>query len=128
MSVELKEPDNGKLLEVYLTGKLVKTDYETFLPAVERLVKQHGKLLMLVEFNDCFMAGQEAHCGRTSSSTRNTSMTSNGWRSLARINGKKEWRHSASRSPRRKSATSITPMLPRRGTGLFNSKAALIVA
>ena len=52
MSVELKELDNGKLLEVYVTGKLVKTDYETFLPAVERLVKQHGKLLMLVEFND----------------------------------------------------------------------------
>ena len=25
MSVELKELDNGKLLEVYLTGKLVKT-------------------------------------------------------------------------------------------------------
>jgi hypothetical protein len=52
VSVELKELDNGKLLEVHLTGKLVKTDYETFLPAVERLVKQHGKLLMLVEFND----------------------------------------------------------------------------
>jgi hypothetical protein len=52
MSVELKEPDNSKLLEVYLTGKLVKTDYETLLPAVERLVNQHGKLLMLVEFND----------------------------------------------------------------------------
>ena len=52
MSVELKELDNGKLLEVHLTGKLLKTDYETLLPAVERLVKQHGKLLMLVEFND----------------------------------------------------------------------------
>ena len=52
MSVKLKELDNGELLEVYLTGKLVKTDYETLLPAVERLVKQHGKLLMLVEFND----------------------------------------------------------------------------
>ncbi|MGA2904529.1 MAG: STAS/SEC14 domain-containing protein [Candidatus Korobacteraceae bacterium] len=52
MSVELRELDNGKLLEVHLTGKLVKTDYEAFLPVVERLVKQHGKLLMLVEFND----------------------------------------------------------------------------
>jgi hypothetical protein len=29
MSVELKELHNGKLLEVHLTGKLVKTDYET---------------------------------------------------------------------------------------------------
>jgi hypothetical protein len=33
MSVELKELDNGKLLEVHLTGKLIKTEYETFLPA-----------------------------------------------------------------------------------------------
>ncbi len=52
MSVELKEVDNGRLLEVHLTGKLVKKDYETFLPAVERLVKQHGRLLMLVELHD----------------------------------------------------------------------------
>lgn len=52
MSVEMKELDNGKLLEVHLTGKLVKKDYETFLPAVERLVKQHGKILMLVELHD----------------------------------------------------------------------------
>jgi len=52
MSVELKELDNGRLLEVHLSGKLVKKDYGTLLPAVERLVKQHGKLLMLVELND----------------------------------------------------------------------------
>ena len=30
MSVEVKEPDNGKLLEVYLTGKLVKTTTRRF--------------------------------------------------------------------------------------------------
>ncbi len=52
MAVELKELDNGRLLEVHLTGKLVKKDYETFLPAVERLVKQHGKIRMLVETHD----------------------------------------------------------------------------
>jgi hypothetical protein len=52
MNVELKELENGKILEVHLTGKLVKKDYETFLPAVERLVKQHGKIRMLVEMHD----------------------------------------------------------------------------
>jgi len=52
MPVELKEIDNGRLLEVHLTGKLVKADYEMFLPAVERLVKQHGKIRMLVELHD----------------------------------------------------------------------------
>ena len=52
MSVEIKEFNGGKLLEVHLTGKLVKQDYETFLPVVERLVKQHGKLRLLVELHD----------------------------------------------------------------------------
>lgn len=52
MPAELKELDNGRLLEVHLTGKLVKTDYETFVPAVERQVKQHGKIRMLVELHD----------------------------------------------------------------------------
>ena len=52
MSVELRELDNGKCLEVHLTDKLVKKDYETFLPAVERLVAQHGKIRMLVEMHD----------------------------------------------------------------------------
>ena len=52
MKVELKELDNGRLLEVHLTGKLIKKDYETFLPVVERLVQQHGKIRMLVEMHD----------------------------------------------------------------------------
>ena len=52
MSVELNELDGGKLLEVRLTGKLVKEDYGHFVPAVERLVKQHGKIRMLVEMHD----------------------------------------------------------------------------
>ncbi len=52
MNVELKELDNGRLLEVRLSGKLNKDDYATFLPAVERLVKQHGKIRMFVELHD----------------------------------------------------------------------------
>lgn len=52
MTVELKELDDGRLLEVHLTGKLVEKDYETFLPAVERLVQQHGKINMLVDMHD----------------------------------------------------------------------------
>jgi hypothetical protein len=50
--VELKEIDSGRLIEVYLTGKLVKEDYEAFLPTVERLVKQHGKIRMFVELHE----------------------------------------------------------------------------
>ena len=52
MKVELKELENGKILEVHLSGKLVKEDYETFVPVVERLVKQHGKIRMLVVMHD----------------------------------------------------------------------------
>ena len=52
MGIKLTEQNAGKLLEVHLTGKLAKEDYETFVPVVERLVKEHGKLRMLVEMHD----------------------------------------------------------------------------
>lgn len=50
MSVDLRE--DGKILVITLTGKLSKEDYEHFIPEVERLIKQHGKLRMLVEMHD----------------------------------------------------------------------------
>jgi hypothetical protein len=49
MPVSLQERGNGELLEVHLTGRLTAADYEMFLPAVERLVNQHGKIRMLVD-------------------------------------------------------------------------------
>jgi flavodoxin len=52
MSIKLNEKDGGKVLEVQLSGKLVKEDYDHFVPAVERLVKEHGKIVMLVEMHD----------------------------------------------------------------------------
>jgi SpoIIAA-like len=52
MAINLEEKNGGKLLEVSLTAKLVKEDYETFVPVVERLVKQHGKIQMLVVMHD----------------------------------------------------------------------------
>ena len=51
-SVTLNETNGGKVLEVQLTGKLAKEDYQHFIPAVERLVKTHGKIRMLVEMHD----------------------------------------------------------------------------
>ena len=50
--VTLKETNGGKVIEIQLTGKLAKEDYEHFVPAVERLVKAHGKIRMLVEMHD----------------------------------------------------------------------------
>jgi hypothetical protein len=51
-AISLQESEGGKLLEVHLTGKLSGEDYEHFVPAVERLVNQHGKIRLLVEMHD----------------------------------------------------------------------------
>jgi hypothetical protein len=52
MSVDLHEEASGKVLVIKLTGKLTKEDYENVLPEVERLIKAHGKLRMLVQMHD----------------------------------------------------------------------------
>jgi len=52
MSVALRETSDGKVVEATLTGKLVKEDYMHFVPAVDRLVEQHGKIRMLLEMHD----------------------------------------------------------------------------
>jgi hypothetical protein len=52
MAITLNEKNGGQMLEVSLTGKLVKEGYETFVPVVERLVKQPGKIRMLVAMHD----------------------------------------------------------------------------
>lgn len=51
-AVTLKETNDGKVLEVHLTGKLTTADYSQFVPAVERLVKAHGKISILMEMHD----------------------------------------------------------------------------
>jgi len=52
MAIKVNEQSDGNVLEVTLTGKLAKEDYETFVPAVERLVKEHGKIHLLVIMHD----------------------------------------------------------------------------
>ena len=39
----------GRLLAVHVTGKLVKADYEQFVPEFERLVRLRGKLRVLFD-------------------------------------------------------------------------------
>jgi len=46
------ETNGGKTLEILLTGKLTKEDYAQLVPAMERLVKEHGRLRILVEMRD----------------------------------------------------------------------------
>ena len=52
MSIEMNETEGGRVLEVRLAGKLVKEDYEQFVPAAERLVNAHGQIRLLVEMHD----------------------------------------------------------------------------
>lgn len=68
MSVDLHEEEGIKVLVVKMSGKLTKEDYREFVPGVERLIKQHGKLRILCEMHD--FHGWTAECsGKTSSST-----------------------------------------------------------
>ena len=52
MAIELKDTAAGRILEVSLTGKLVKEDYATFVPAVDKAISEGGKLRMLVVMHD----------------------------------------------------------------------------
>ncbi len=49
MSIQLIEENGGKILVVHVSGKLVKADYPDFVSEFERLVRQHGKLLVLFD-------------------------------------------------------------------------------
>lgn len=50
--VELLERAGGRIVEVRLSGKLVKEDYQRFLPDVERLIREHGRISLLVFLKD----------------------------------------------------------------------------
>ena len=50
--LELKEDAGGKVLTVKISGKLAKEDYEHFVPKVEELIKQDGKIRILLEMHD----------------------------------------------------------------------------
>jgi cation transport ATPase len=42
MPIELKERQDGRVLEAVATGELTRADYAEFVPEIERLVNQHG--------------------------------------------------------------------------------------
>jgi SpoIIAA-like len=52
MPAQLKEKDGGRILEVQVSGKLVHTDYQRFVPEFDRLVEKHGKISLLFEMVD----------------------------------------------------------------------------
>lgn len=52
MPIEFKEEDNLNRVTVRVSGKLVKEDYERFVPEFDRLVRKHGKVRVLFDMED----------------------------------------------------------------------------
>jgi hypothetical protein len=52
MSVKLHEEADGRIMVLTLSGKLDKQDYAHFMPEVERAIKKHGKIRLLVEMRE----------------------------------------------------------------------------
>lgn len=42
----------GKVMEIDVTGKLMSSDYDRFVPATEELIKEHGKVRILFVMHD----------------------------------------------------------------------------
>jgi hypothetical protein len=49
MSIRLDEEDGGKVLDVHVSGKLLKADYDRLVPEFERLIAKHGNLRVLFD-------------------------------------------------------------------------------
>jgi hypothetical protein len=52
MSVALHHEVDGKVLNVRVSGKLTKADYEQFVPEFEKAISEHGKIRVLFEMVD----------------------------------------------------------------------------
>src|SRR4029079_10968666 len=50
--LSLSEQAGGKILNVKISGKLSKEDYQEFVPRVEKLIKDHGRIRILVAMHD----------------------------------------------------------------------------
>ena len=116
MPIQLNEENGGKILVVHVSGKLVKADYEDFVPEFERLVQLHGKLRVLFDMTGFHGWTAGALWEDTKFAMRQL-VTLSAWRWLERRNGRKEWRHSASHSQKQRSNTLITKIPLRRGSG-----------
>ncbi len=91
MPIQLNEENNGKLLTVHVSGKLVKGDYTDFVPAFERLVQQHGKIRILFD-----MSG--FHGWEASAAWEDTKFGIKHFADIERLAmvGEKQWQHGMS--------------------------------
>lgn len=60
MPISMVEQNSGKVLEVYMTGKLTQQDYQEFIPMAERSIREWGKFSLLVVMRDFLGCDQGA--------------------------------------------------------------------
>jgi hypothetical protein len=51
-SAHVEEEVHGKVMELDLHGKLGREDYARFVPETEKMIREHGKLRLLVTMHD----------------------------------------------------------------------------
>lgn len=51
-TVEIEEEAPRNVVNVRLTGKLTREDYQVFVPEIEDRIKEHGKIRILLELAD----------------------------------------------------------------------------
>ena len=68
LSVNVSEKDQGKVMEVQVSGKLSAEDYRKFVPQFERRLQERGRLRVLFDMVD-FHGWDAGRSGRISSST-----------------------------------------------------------
>jgi hypothetical protein len=49
--IDVKKPEHGNVLDVSVTGRLTRDDYEHFAPAVDRLIHEHGKVRIVFDMH-----------------------------------------------------------------------------
>jgi hypothetical protein len=88
MSIQLNEENGGKVLDIHVSGKLEKADYEHFVPEFERLVRQHGTLRVLFD-----MTG--FHGWEVAAAWEDTKFAMNHFGDIERLAmvGEKRWQH-----------------------------------
>src|SRR6266567_706535 len=52
MTIDVQEIAGTGFVEIDLTGKLGSEDYKAYLPKIEELIRQHGKLRVVVQMQD----------------------------------------------------------------------------
>jgi len=52
MTLTIHEGKNGKIIEVSVSGKLKTEDYQTFVPQIEKDIRENGKVCILFRMED----------------------------------------------------------------------------